>query len=616
VQYLIMNVLSKQGVSEGEVERVRSEWRSTKRIWRLNVSVVSPSSSTELVERCGRTLLEDMNNLLHELSTYFTALVRQGKESKAKRLRSKSNLKFTLVDIPLLRSPSPTNLPFLDAWGSLVDERSSSTGDKSKHLKVSTRLARRFSRLSKSAPQHREVTTDLLKVLGKVRKEVLLEYQSLKELGGPTEILSMKEKDLVELKKRKRLLCLFVKDLSSRASGEVVSSKSQRDSQISGGLVGRVSWELKWMAGLLVGLMDVGMLFYVYLFAMNQTRSRQHAWFLSFLMWLGFEIFVSSTALVLVLHLLIPLYVWSEVSEVKQKVLRDLMTFREKYLQRNEKDIETGMMAGMREGVGVRDSDEEFNAAKYLFPSWRVASMFPGLPESKLILQFSTPWPMKKFGEAEGNVAKEYEDDVISSTVEQILWYFLASLLRYSSLLQDIVVQTMCNGGLGYLCVLLVQLWNFNPWLTGVAVCLSLLCVYGLGKLSLSDLAQKLKEEEEATPRPGSPGDGAPRQSLPSPGKSEETKTPHPHTVLATEAPRTEVRPPIGSGSDLISSQGLPSIDELVSHSSESDSSNDNSICSGSSSESGSSISSGSGSSISSFDSQGEGEEEREEMMS
>jgi hypothetical protein len=335
--------------------------------------------------------------------------------------------------------------------------------DRSKFLEVPSWSSQIFSFLSmKSVPQHEETMLDLVKELGRVKKEVLLEYRRLQELGASDE-----DPDLVPLRKGKRLLCLFVRDLSSGLTGEVLASKSQRDSEMSrpggagAGKMDRVKWRLKWLAGLLVGLLDAGMLFYVFLFAMNQTRSRQQAWFVSFVMWLGFEIFLSSTALVLVLHLLVPLYVWSDVAEVKKRVLKDLMAFREKYLKKNVgdtrpsplvSDIETGSNGG------------DFNAAKYLYVSWRVASLFPELPESQLLLQFSTPCPRKRFGKEEGKVAKEYEDDIILTAASRILLYFLTSLLHYSSLVQDIFIQTVCNGGLGYLCVLLVQLWAIPGW--------------------------------------------------------------------------------------------------------------------------------------------------------
>jgi hypothetical protein len=124
-----------------------------------------------------------------------------------------------------------------------------------------------------------------------------------------------------------------------------------------------VSFGAKALGWLFVCLMNMGMLFYVYLFAMTQTQSRQSAWFQSFVMWFLFDVFVSSTGVVLVTHLLlIPLYVMSDTSirTIKKKVLGDIKAFREK-----QSKSDPNRAAPVK--------DEEFNAAKYLFPSWRVA---------------------------------------------------------------------------------------------------------------------------------------------------------------------------------------------------------------------------------------------------
>jgi hypothetical protein len=331
---------------------------------------------------------------------------------------------------------------------------------------------------------------DLMKELRKVRTEVLHESQRLKRYEGENNLL----------KKRKRLIYLFVKDLSSGVSGEVLSSKYQRDSEISLPVkMDRVSWKLKLSSWIFVGLLNAVMLFYVYLFAMNQTRTRQQAWFVSFVMWLGFEIFLSSTSMVILIHLLIPLYVLTDVTELKQKVLGDLITFQEKYLKRRSKPSGEAKVTSQHRHHEHNSSDdenrncqEEFNAAKFLFTSWRVASLFPELHESQLVLQFRTLWPKKKFGDEEGDVAKEYEDDIILSAVWQIFLFFLASLLHYSTLIQDIVIQTACNSGLGALCMLFIQLWAMHPWLAALAALALLLCLYLLVKVSSNNLAKQL----------------------------------------------------------------------------------------------------------------------------
>ncbi len=44
-----------------------------------------------------------------------------------------------------------------------------------------------------------------------------------------------------------------------------------------------------------------------------------------------------------------------------------------------------------------KDEGVEFNAAKYFFVSHRLASTFPELKASQMILQFSTPWPKQSY---------------------------------------------------------------------------------------------------------------------------------------------------------------------------------------------------------------------------
>jgi hypothetical protein len=70
--------------------------------------------------------------------------------------------------------------------------------------------------------------------------------------------------------------------------------------------------------------------------------------------------------------------------------------------------------------------------------------------------------------------------------------YFVTSLLHSSTLLQDILIQTVCNGGLGYLGVLLIQLWMVNPWLSVVTVLVGLLCLHFVFKMSSGGLSKKL----------------------------------------------------------------------------------------------------------------------------
>jgi hypothetical protein len=304
---------------------------------------------------------------------------------------------------------------------------------------------------------------DLLKEISEVRKKVHREYQWLQGLGlgdNLTKGVSAVEEETVVLAKRKRLLYLFVEDLSSGICGEVLTEKSQRDSLVSSKVWSRrdgVSLESKIAGWIFIVLTNLGLLFYLYLFAINQTHSRQAAWFKSFLIWLIFEVVISSTGLVVLTHLLVPLLLLADVAKLKEKVLMNLITFRETYLNA-QRDIEEGVCPQPE-----RDGEVSFNAAKFLFSSWRVASLFNRLPESGLILQFRTPWPKKKFGRKRAEVTSEYEQAVILTALSRIALYFFSSLLRFHTLLQDIFVQTVCNSGFGLLCLWLIRLYGINP---------------------------------------------------------------------------------------------------------------------------------------------------------
>jgi hypothetical protein len=358
---------------------------------------------------------------------------------------------------------------------------------------------------SSSTEEEADAHNELMKELMEVRKEVSQEYQWFS--GGNSKAEQDSSESLL-LSKRKRLLRLFVKDLSSGVCGIVITNKEQRDSMSSEFLKNnRVSALTKSMAWVAVILMNFSLLFYVFLFAMNQTRNRQTAWFQSFVMWAIFEIVVSSTGLVLCIQLLIPLYVFTEVTKVKEKVLKDMLAFRQKYLKLSRQRRPKGAVSTQhqKEGVG-------FNAAKYLFTSWRLASLFRDIPESGLILDFTSPWPKKKFRSEETTVTSYYEQDVFWAALSRILIFFITPFLHLHTLSQDIITQMVCNTGFGYLCLSFIRLYRISPLLPLAPVVLVFVCVHflvrsneGAGKLQkfaivhpqVGDEEDKEKEVEE-----------------------------------------------------------------------------------------------------------------------
>jgi hypothetical protein len=331
----------------------------------------------------------------------------------------------------------------------------------------------------------------LMTELTRVRDEVFEEYQWLSDslkhnkllsdtalgIGNENEIDSYSSYLM-----RKRLLYLFVKDLSGGVCTEVLSSKTQRDSMAMTTGTTRVSAQTKFFGWVFVGLLNFGMLFYVYLFAIQQTQSRQSAWFVSFVIWLVFEIFVSSTGLVFLVHLMIPLFIFAEITKIKQKVLKDLMLFRKNYLKkRKHKATVKAMIPRFAPSSGETEKESnEFNVAKYLYTSWRVASLFPKMDESELILQFKTTWPKKRFksDEVTPQLSSEYDQTIVMTAVSRVLLYFVTSLLSFHEVIQDAFLQMVCNSGWAYVGLLLIRLSAIHPLLPLIPVFALLLCFH------------------------------------------------------------------------------------------------------------------------------------------
>jgi hypothetical protein len=325
------------------------------------------------------------------------------------------------------------------------------------------------------------VVRELMTELSRIRREVFEEDQWFNSFSRHREIhkdietaQAISNDDSVNQLMQKRLLYLFVKDLSDGVSADVLSSKTQRDAMTMSMSLTRVSQRSQNLGWILVFLMNLGMLLYVSLFAMRQTQSRQQAWFISFVMWLVFEIFVSSTGLVFFVHLMIPMFVFTKMEKIKAKVLQDLVIFRNQYLRRKKWEKQHSRRS--QDGK-IFQPDEVFNAAKYLYTSWRVASLFREIPESQLILQFRTPWPKMRFGGEETQLSSEYDQAVILTAASRVLLFFVTSLLHFHEVIQDILLQTVCNSGFGYVVLLLIRLSRIHPLLSVLPV---LVVLFGL----------------------------------------------------------------------------------------------------------------------------------------
>jgi hypothetical protein len=316
-----------------------------------------------------------------------------------------------------------------------------------------------------------------------------------------------------EATKKKRLNFLFVKDLLDGVNGMILNHKDRRDNES----VSQVSLHYKVLASLLLFVSSFGMLYYVFLFAMQQTASRQSAWFTSFQVWLVFEIFVTSTGTVLIEHVFVPLMCMKDVQRVKEKIVSDILIFQKRLKDEGRRRAIGKALHAVPSGsannnsnasTGTSDSLNSFNAAEFLYPSHRIAQLFPKYSESELILQYRTVWPKKSFqqnGETK-SIKKKYDKRFafVTSTITRVGMFALTSVIQLPPSLQDMGLQVVILTTFGFLLKLHVDLFHIYPLLAFLPTFLVAILVHvsvsGSKPRSLSltyPLASSKKEEED-----------------------------------------------------------------------------------------------------------------------
>jgi hypothetical protein len=206
-------------------------------------------------------------------------------------------------------------------------------------------------------------------------------FRSKGDVSGDKYLINdERDSDMVE----KRLLFLFQCDLLPGLQGKVLEAKGQRD--FFRPRVIAQHWKVG--AWVLTMLLNGGMLSYITLFALRQSTARQSAWFQSFMIWLVSEVFLVSTMSMMATHVVIPSLVMGDVRRLKTKIVEQINTFQEKL--RTAHDDSMDSEGNALEGNG-------FNAAKYLYVSHRLASMYPQLKVAKVVQSYRTVWPRQSY---------------------------------------------------------------------------------------------------------------------------------------------------------------------------------------------------------------------------
>jgi low affinity Fe/Cu permease len=345
----------------------------------------------------------------------------------------------------------------------------------------------------------------------------------------------------------KRLFYLFQKDLSPGITGEILESKDQRDNIT----LKPVSQKLKFLAWLFLGVLDLGMLFYVFLFALSQDSHRQAAWGRSLGIYLLLDIVLISTLMVIFMHVLLPSLIMRDVGKIKNKITESIKEFYVKMDQEKEKEIEIEKPLKDQKKKKKYDSDDgnnsfdgkeddsddsdydllhltrlrssrsklsqkdenrkqtetegyfgnnNFNAAKYLFLSHRMAEQYPDLKASQIILQYSSPWPKQDYKHVK-DVKKNYSDKYsgITRAISIIVIFFLTNLLATPLAIQDMILQICTTAAIGYTMLIHIQLYYIYPALVIIPTLAVIVLVFAVKHYYQRKRNNSEEEGDEAT---------------------------------------------------------------------------------------------------------------------
>jgi len=286
-------------------------------------------------------------------------------------------------------------------------------------------------------------------------------FQDLKNVKKTIDV----EAALLRIKKAsnreigRRLLFLFQCDLLPGISGKILELKGSRDNP----KVLQKSRMIKLMGWSALLVLNLLMLFYILLFAFSQTGPRQTAWFTSFAIWLAMEIIIVSTSIVLISHIFIPMLIMKDLTQIKKKLIENIREYQDT-IKQNKKN-----------GIDCYDqqNDEQFNAAKYLFISTGLSKLFPDVKESKIIAQFSTPWPKQSYCRVK-DVSKQYSKkfSALTRSASILIIFFAGQFLNMPSGFQDVIIHVSSTTAVGYIILLHIQLFQLFPALVILPACI------------------------------------------------------------------------------------------------------------------------------------------------
>ena len=162
-------------------------------------------------------------------------------------------------------------------------------------------------------------------------------------------------------------------------------------------------------------------------------------------------------------------------------IMKDLTQIKKKLIE-NVREYQDTIKLNKKNRIDCNDqinNEEKFNAAKYLFISTGLSNLYPDIKESKIIAQFSTPWPKQSYCRVE-DVSKQYSKkfSALTRSASILIIFFAGQFLNMPSGLQDLIIHVVNTTAVGYVVLLHIQLYQLFPALVILPVCIIIIVVH------------------------------------------------------------------------------------------------------------------------------------------
>lgn len=320
----------------------------------------------------------------------------------------------------------------------------------------------------------------------KTKSTVIIMNKIKNDIMKAKEVTIRMQKEFVRLKYTdreisKKIFHLFQTDVVPGLSGSVLKSCSQRQF-VKPMAVSRNTQIITWV--IMIGV-QVAMLFYMYLFLIQQTSRQQMAWIKSVYFMLVIEVVFTCSLNVVLMHVIIPKYMGEEVSKAKimmtLAIHRILKKMNQQILHKNTyREGILKQLCSIHEEIHD-NATSHFNIAEYVMPSYRLAKEFAHIEECNVILSFTSDVPSASFADDHDSGKKSYSIKFVAfySLIKILCIKMAVFVVNLNPQVQDMIQNMTFHALFGYIVVAFIYFWRASPIASPVVGVTILLIMFG-----------------------------------------------------------------------------------------------------------------------------------------